>query len=262
MGRLAFETDARGRVVGRFSDGPCKFDPQRPVVDGEFEGDVLVGAVTLCQTGPACEERTYPILAFRLSDGSLSAQVKLEPACQSAALDGTRLVLRPVPDQATALASVNEPPKLTNAECSAALLKGNALYEKHDWAGVSFYFKKGLACNEAIWQAHLAIGNAELRRGNVEAALVSYNRAREISIAQEQENDGIYYNIACVYSQIGDQAKALEALRRALDLGWSDPTAMERDADLKPLRELPAFKELVDRAWEHQERLPSKDEHP
>ncbi len=268
MGRLAFETDARGRVVGLYGDGgECKFDPRRPVVDGEFEGDVLVGAVTLCQTGPACEERTYPILAFRLPDGSLSAHVKLEPACQSAALDGTRLVLRPAPGQSIELVSDKELPKMTNTECSAAGVKGYALYQqKRDWAGVAFYFNKKLACSDASAEEKVAalqvIGIAELKRGNVEVALASFTRARDLSLAQGKEDASASYNMACAYSQMGDQAKALQALSRAVDLGWADTEEMEEDTDLKPLRELPAYKELLDRAWDLKERLPSKDEQP
>lgn len=263
LGRVAFETDARGRVTARYADGgPCEFDARRPVVDGEWEGDVLVGVVTLCQTGPACGERAYPILAFRLPDGSLTAQVKLEPGCRSPALDGPRLLLRPALDPSVDLVSDKKRPKKTNAACVEIVNKAASLLHKRDYAGASYYFSEGLACNEKNWAAHLGLAIAELRRGNVEASFASFHRAREISIAQDQEDSGIYFNMACAYSHVGQQQKALEALGRALDLGWADPKAMVDDPDLQPLRERPEFKALVDRAWDLKERLPVQDEPP
>jgi hypothetical protein len=238
LGRIAFETEARGRVVGRYADGgPCGFDLRRPVVDGELEGDVLVGVVTLCQTGPACGERAYPILAFRLPDGSLSAHVKLEPGCQSPALEGARMVLRPAPDQSVELAADKKRPKKSNAACVEIVNKATQLLPKHDFAGASFYFAEGLACNDQNWIAHLGLAIAELRR----------------------END---YNRACAYSHVGQQDKALQALSRAVDLGWADPKGMVDDPDLRPLRELPEFKALVDRAWDLKERQPVGEDHP
>jgi len=88
------------------------------------------------------------------------------------------------------------------------------------------------------------------------------NRARELSIAQNQEDSTIYFNLACAHSRVGQQEKALEALGRALELGWADPKAMVDDPDLQPLRERPEFKALVDRAWDLKERLPVQDEPP
>lgn len=53
------------------------------------------------------------------------------------------------------------------------------------------------------------------------------------------------YNLACARSVQGEKAKALEALKRALDAGLERSTQIDSDPDLAPLRDLPAFRMLV-----------------
>jgi len=85
-----------------------------------------------------------------------------------------------------------------------------------------------------------------------------------------------FYYLACIYSrasagQIAQRAeqkpvpageaaglrdKALENLRWALGLGWSDLAQLRKDPDLEPIRELPEFKKLLEE-WE--EKLAKKD---
>src|SRR5262245_28033121 len=69
-----------GRVEGHvLSPGPCRFNPERPVLTGEWEGNVLVGDVTLCEVGPGCAPSQYAFLGFyNASDGSLTADLELE----------------------------------------------------------------------------------------------------------------------------------------------------------------------------------------
>ncbi len=58
-------------------------------------------------------------------------------------------------------------------------------------------------------------------------------------------NGRMLYNLACACSLAGDTEKALDALRRAVEHGWKDADHTEKDPDLKPLRENPAFKEIL-----------------
>jgi hypothetical protein len=263
LGVLEFETEPSGHVVGRYGEGgPCSFDPRRPVVDGEFEGSVFVGTVTLCQTGPVCEERAYSILAFTDADGVLAADVKLEPGCQSPALvGGTRLVLKSAPGSVpnTVLASGKKPKKKSRAMCIEDLKRGALLLQKRDYAGASYYFEEGLECDEANWAAHLGIGISELRRGRVEVAMDAFGKAKNYAVAKGQEDAEIDFNLACGFMRLNDRTKALEALSRSVQLGWSDPKTMLEDPDLQPLREDPTFKSLVDKAWNLQSKQPSKD---
>jgi len=60
-----------------------------------------------------------------------------------------------------------------------------------------------------------------------------------------EDKKGAHYDAACLYSLMGDTDKSLEHLRKSLELGWSRFTHARRDDDLKKLRELPVFEELL-----------------
>ena len=54
----------------------------------------------------------------------------------------------------------------------------------------------------------------------------------------------VFYNLACSYSLTDQFDRAVQALDRALDLGYRDFTWLARDPDLKKLRAQPAYQEL------------------
>ncbi len=258
IGQLDLQTRADGRVTGRYTGGgACGFDPNRPILDGEFEGKVLVATITLCQNGPACNERPYNILAFYdSSTGTLVADVKLEAGCDSPALRDSRLMLRVAkPEEVQPLAE--SPPSRKGKrldECRSALEKGKHLLERRDYAGAAYYFDRGLSCDQKNWAAHLALGIAELRRGDIVSAVGSLERARDLARAANQEDMDVYYNLACANARQGDRKSALRNIRRALDLGFADPETLGSDPDLHSLRGDHEFKALADLAWEQKER--------
>lgn len=53
------------------------------------------------------------------------------------------------------------------------------------------------------------------------------------------------YNLACSLAYFKDPEPALDALKEAIDLGYCDYKAMADDADLRRLKGLPRFKELL-----------------
>lgn len=66
-------------------------------------------------------------------------------------------------------------------------------------------------------------------------------------IVLEPEDDLVWYNYACSCALIEELDQALAALRKALDLGYSDLAWMARDPDLKNLQGDPQFKALQKR---------------
>jgi tetratricopeptide (TPR) repeat protein len=263
IGTVDFRTDATGRVTGRFRDGEaCNFYAGRPIVDGEFEGKVLVATVTLCQTGPACDERAYNVLAFyNVSEGVLTANVKLEAGCESAALKSSRLVLHLDPDSEGKAASApalppgkRKPARVDPDECLDSLKRGAKLLEQRAYAGASQSFRQGLVCNDRNWAAHLGVGVAELRLGHLDDALASLEKARDLSQAMKQEDAGVHYNLACAHARRNDRRNALKSLRKAVELGWASPEVMSTDLDLLSLREDAEFKELLERTLDRARR--------
>jgi len=263
IGQLELQTRPGGRVTGHYAaGGPCNFDPQRPVLEGEFEGKVLVASVTLCQTGPACEERPYNILAFYdPSSKALVADVKLDAGCDSPALVHSRLLLhlaKPEEILPPAHLPVGKKGKRQEA-CRNALGRGWVLMGRQDYPGAAFYFGQGLACEPKNWLAHFAIGVAELRRSNVAEAMTSLNQAKVLMEKQPEDVRGtyerdVYYNLACAYVRQGDQVAAFANLRRAVELGFVDMDAVNTDPDLQPLRGAREFKAIQDLISDHKER--------
>ena len=57
----------------------------------------------------------------------------------------------------------------------------------------------------------------------------------------------VWYNLACSYALILRKNEALEALARALDLGYKDYGWIRQDADLESIRQDQRFKALLRR---------------
>lgn len=56
-----------------------------------------------------------------------------------------------------------------------------------------------------------------------------------------------HYNLACILTARGQKDAAIESLIRATDCGFTDFTILESSNDLKPLHDLPQYKQLIAR---------------
>lgn len=70
----------------------------------------------------------------------------------------------------------------------------------------------------------------------------------------ESEN---WYNLACSYALLAQRDKALAALERAVDLGYTDGEWMRSDPDMASLREDQAFKAILEKLASHPRWDPS-----
>jgi hypothetical protein len=244
------EMVARGDRVTGYSavGGPCNFFPKRRVLDGQLQGNVLVGTVTLCQTGPACGERVYPFLGFvDPGDGTVTGEVKLDAGCVSPALEVSRLVLEPSEDSKL---KVRANPRKAADLARMALVKAQRLLEAGDYAGAAQQFEVGLSYSDQNWVAYLGLGVAELRRGNVPRSMDAFERSRDLARAAGQDHSDIHYNLACAQTRSGDKRGAMESLKRAVKLGFALPEMLSSEQDLQPLHEEAEFKTLVKKASE------------
>lgn len=57
--------------------------------------------------------------------------------------------------------------------------------------------------------------------------------------------DNAYYNLACAYACLGDIGKGLDSLEKAVELGYDDLGWIQRDGDLKNLRNTPRYQRLI-----------------
>jgi adenylate cyclase len=77
-------------------------------------------------------------------------------------------------------------------------------------------------------------------------------REKAMALAEEAMQHGmnepvVLYNVACLYTGVGDIERAIDLLEAAVGKGWGDRAWMETDSDLVPLHEHPRFKALLAR---------------
>jgi tetratricopeptide (TPR) repeat protein len=228
LGRLVLTTEGE-HVTGRLAaGGACGFPDAHPVLEGQFEGQVLVGTLTLCQTGEACApQERYPILAiFHAADGSLVTQVRLREGCQSPALPrgSSRLVFQPEVAQAPVAAAepgsasfVARKREKRNQEVSKqALLRGVTLMRRQDYVGAAEQFTSSIVYDESNWAAYHGLGAVRLRQGQVRVAIEMLEKAHALN----RRSPDILYTLACAYARAGERTRAKELLGQAVRHGY------------------------------------------
>ena len=64
-------------------------------------------------------------------------------------------------------------------------------------------------------------------------------------IAADPEDDGNYYDKACLYARMGRLEESISALRTAFEKGYRSFSHIRLDDDMDPIRDLPEFKALI-----------------
>ncbi|MFH1038846.1 MAG: hypothetical protein V1789_09305 [PVC group bacterium] len=90
--------------------------------------------------------------------------------------------------------------------------------------------------------ALLPLADAYTRKGWFEKGL----RLDEKLAGMLPRDASVFYNLSCSYALLDQEAKALVALRQALELGYDDLSWMEQDPDLAALRRSDAYRRLID----------------
>jgi len=72
------------------------------------------------------------------------------------------------------------------------------------------------------------------------------DRGRELAEAHPQYPE-LFYNVACCESLAGRTTDALDHLRRAIEMSERSRAYAKEDSDFDPIRDEPAFTELIDR---------------
>ncbi len=55
----------------------------------------------------------------------------------------------------------------------------------------------------------------------------------------------VHYNLACSLALVGQTEEGFEVLKQSIEMGYTDFDWMKEDPDLKSIRSLPVFQELV-----------------
>jgi len=85
-----------------------------------------------------------------------------------------------------------------------------------------------------------------LAEAYTKAGLFQKGLKTDKKLAQFKPDDAIvHYNLACSYSLTEDIAKAFDALKAAINLGYSDFKYMDADPDLAVLRKDQRYKKII-----------------
>jgi len=109
-----------------------------------------------------------------------------------------------------------------------------AVKKKHreDFDFQMAFYEELLERHPRYVDALIALGEIYTRKGLYEKGL---EVDRQLSVLRP-ENPIVHYNLACSLSLLGDVASSLEAIKRAVHLGYDDFQYMSRDPDLNNLR--------------------------
>lgn len=260
VGFVEVVTDENGTLVGRYrGDGACGFAAGQTLLWGQFEGDVFVGSLWLCQRGNGCPAQGEVAFMGLLKGRLLTGFVPLSPQCMSDGLEDTRrIAIRPATDDERASLKPASASEKQRQAASAAFSAARESFNNNDFPRAIDGFERSLAQLENFW-AWNGLGTAEVEMGNYPRGIVALQRALVLAKSQAPAPDDkyigdTYLNLACAYVPMGKPRQALEALRKAFALA---PDLVERsraERKLAPLRNDPDYERLVQEAKNQQAR--------
>jgi len=127
---------------------------------------------------------------------------------------------------------------------------GSIYFAQADYKMAEKLFKKAINLNQADATLHLNLGRLYLERGKREKALAELHKAINLdpSVLEKQSSITIAavtnrspsgdtsYSMARIYGSVGDAAHAVESLQQALNGGYTDIAAIEKEPDFDPIR--------------------------
>ncbi|MBZ4333705.1 hypothetical protein [Corallococcus sp. AS-1-12] len=287
FGPIELRSDGEHLVGTAPAGGPCQRPAAEPILTGDFQGNVFLGELTLCQTGDTCTpSRSFPVmLVYNVEERALGGVVKLEDDCESPALPKNRmLVLRATeqgaavtpataqaPEQRQVQAPVPPPPsggaaqvaaqrRLEPLDVAATLKLGQSLLPNNPF-GASQQFQLVLSQEKEknnAW-ALTGMGVAYHLRKQQPEALKYLDQARSVGSGAARAE--AFFWTACVKRAAQESAFAQAALKRALQEGWSPPEGnalVERELQ-QFANEGTLYEALVKQARGRKQRVQGRD---
>lgn len=236
--------------------GPCQRQVAERILTGEFQGNVFLGEITLCQTGDTCTpSQTFPVmLVYNVDEGVLGGVVKLEDECDSPALLKNHMLVlrakeqgasltpappaapepRQAPEQRQVQAPVQPPPsggaaqvaaqrRLEPVDVAATLRQGQAFLAARNPIAASQQFQLVLAQEKEknnAW-ALVGMGVSHYLRKQQSEALRFLEQARSVGSGLARAE--AFFWTACVKRAAQESGFTQIALRQAVQGGWTAP---------------------------------------
>jgi tetratricopeptide (TPR) repeat protein len=148
-------------------------------------------------------------------------------------------------------------------------------FKKDDYGALRDY-NKGIEADSTYAYTYLMRGETYMRLNNPEKAKLDFEKVIEIDtivmdgscrqyalfflgdsegaiswmkqiIDAEPDNNGHYYDMACLCARMGRLQDAIDAIKRAFEMGYRRMKHIEMDDDLDPIRDMPEFKALLEK---------------
>jgi tetratricopeptide (TPR) repeat protein len=104
------------------------------------------------------------------------------------------------------------------------------------------FYEKLLRAYPDFVDALIPLGNAYTRRG-----LHSKGLEVDLRLTTLRAHDPLtWYNLACSYSLLKRLEESLTALRRSIELGYTDFAYVQKDPDLANVRQSPQYRQLLE----------------
>ncbi len=103
------------------------------------------------------------------------------------------------------------------------------------------FFEDLIQDDQDFIDALIPLADAYTKKGWFEKGL----RLDERLAGLKPSDPFVQYNLSCSYALLNQGQKALDALKKALDLGYEDLDWMEEDPDLAGLRQEEGYKRLI-----------------
>lgn len=124
-----------------------------------------------------------------------------------------------------------------------ALLDAEERFLAEDWAGAAAAYRSYVAQHPDNAFAWHRLGASQVGLRQLPEAIANLEKA--VAVGGGTSSD--FYNLACAYALSGDAVQALGFVEKAIDAGLRNRRQYESDGDLASLRELPRFRELMQR---------------
>jgi len=129
--------------------------------------------------------------------------------------------------------------------------KDNAEQIREDQQELEFLQRIGKRLPEDT-EVMRALGDLYTRTGKTEEGLRVDKRLSRLC----SEDPLVWYNLACSFALCSRNDDALDALSRAMELGYDDYEWMKKDTDLSALRGDPRFESMLDWIYSTFEQVP------
>ncbi|MCX6624407.1 MAG: tetratricopeptide repeat protein [Acidobacteria bacterium] len=140
---------------------------------------------------------------------------------------------------------------------------GTVYYSKRNYRKAIRYYRQALEVNPRSASIYSNLGTAQFARKKYQEAVEAYQQALALDpeVFEHRSTQGVmlqernveerakyHYYLAKLYAKTGNNDRALQYVRKALEEGFKDRAKLKEDPEFAAIRELPEFQQLL--AWE------------